>query len=287
VTINAAKPQTSTARTRFAPSPTGRLHLGHAFAARVARDIARQNGSPFLLRFEDIDHTRVRPEFYTAIEDDLRWLGLDWDGAALRQSHRLPAYAEALEKLRNTGILYPCFCTRRAIQTELASMTSAPHGPEGPLYPGTCRMLDPSEAAERIAAGEPHAWRIDSARAAEITGPLDFLDEIHGTIPVDPTLLGDVVLARRDIATSYHLAVVADDAFQKIGVVTRGEDLLPSTHVHRLLQALLGLPAPRYHHHRLITDTHGRRLAKRDESLTLATLRDQGLAPEEIWNLAK
>jgi len=275
------------ARTRFAPSPTGRLHLGHAFAAKVARDIARQSSAPFLLRFEDIDHTRVRPEFYSAIEEDLRWLGLDWDGAPLRQSRRLPAYAEALEKLRSMGILYPCFCTRRAIQTELASMTSAPHGPEGPLYPGTCRALDPAEAADRIAAGEPHAWRLDSARAAKTAGPLDFLDEIHGPVPVDPALLGDVVLARRDIAISYHLAVVVDDAFQQIGVVTRGEDLLPSTHVHRLLQTLLGLPAPRYHHHRLVTDACGRRLAKRDDSLAIAALRADGRPPEEVWKLAK
>ncbi len=270
------------ARTRFAPSPTGRLHLGHAFSARVAHDIARRNGSAFLLRFEDIDHTRARPRYYDAIEEDLRWLGLEWDAPPLRQSDRLPAYAAALGALRDLGIIYPCFCTRREIQAEIAAMSSAPHGPEGPLYPGTCRAISPTDAAGRIAAGEPHAWRLDAARAAEITGPLSFHDDLHGEIRVDPKLLGDVVLARRDIATSYHLAVVVDDAFQKIDIVTRGDDLLPSTHVHRLLQSLLGLPEPRYHHHRLITDEHGHRLAKRDDSLAIATLRARGHSPEEI-----
>jgi len=184
------------------------------------------------------------------------------------------------------GVVYPCFCTRREIQAEIAAMASAPHGPEGPLYPGTCRAVTPADAARRIAAGHPHAWRLDASRAAQTTGPLTFHDDLHGTIPVDAGLLGDVVLARRDIATSYHLAVVADDAFQKIDVVTRGEDLLPSTHVHRLLQSLLGLPEPRYHHHRLITDKNGRRLAKRDDSLAIATLRARAIKPEEIWTHA-
>jgi glutamyl-Q tRNA(Asp) synthetase len=263
--------------TRFAPSPTGRLHLGHALAARVARDLARQSGGRFLLRFEDIDHTRVRPEFYTGIEEDLRWLGLDWDGPALRQSERTDAYAASLERLRRQGSVYPCFCTRREIEEEVTRMTGAPHGPEGALYPGTCRKLSPEDRDQRLAAGAQPAWRLDAARAREITGPLAFTDLRHGLHQVDPGLLGDVVLARKDIGTSYHLAVVVDDAFQRITHVTRGEDLLPSTHVHRLLQALLGLPEPLYLHHFLVTDEAGIRLAKRHDSLSIRALRDSGL----------
>lgn len=268
--------------TRFAPSPTGRLHLGHAFAARVARDLARASGGRFLLRFEDIDHTRVRPEFYREIEEDMRWLGLDWHGPALRQSDRSEAYAAALERIRAQGAAYPCFCTRREIEEEVARMTGAPHGPEGALYPGTCRRLTPDERAERLAAGAQPAWRLDAGRSAEITGPLAFTDLRHGFHRVDPTLLGDVVLARKDIGTSYHLAVVVDDAFQQVTHVTRGEDLLPSTHVHRLLQALLGLPEPRYLHHGLVTDDKGVRLAKRHDSLSIRTLRESGLAPADV-----
>lgn len=267
--------------TRFAPSPTGRLHLGHAYSARVTRELA--GGGTFLLRFEDIDHTRIRPEFYAGIEQDLHWLGLNWSGEPLRQSDRLDAYTTALEQLRQQGTIYPCFCTRREIQAELGAMAAAPQGPEGPLYPGTCRGLSSQQTRARLDSGDLPAWRLDSTKAAAITGPLSFADELHGTIAIDPDLLGDVVLSRKDIATSYHLAVVVDDAFQGIDLVTRGEDLLPSTHVHRLLQALLGLPEPRYHHHRLITDEQGRRLAKRHDSLAIATLRERGLSPEELW----
>lgn len=268
--------------TRFAPSPTGLLHLGHAFAALRARDLAREAGGQFLLRFEDIDHTRVRPEFYPAIEEDLHWLGIDWEGEPLRQSDRLPAYREALDKLQSLGVLYPCFCTRREITGELARMTNAPHGPEGPLYPGTCRSLSAQEREDLLAKDTAHCWRLDAAEAARQTGLLSFTDQLHGTQPVDPGLLGDVILARKDIATSYHLAVVADDAYQDISLVTRGEDLLPSTHVHRLLQALLGAPEPLYHHHRLITDENGQRLAKRSPSHTLRDLREAGQSPEDV-----
>jgi glutamyl-Q tRNA(Asp) synthetase len=268
--------------TRFAPSPTGRLHLGHALAARVARDLARQSGGRFLLRFEDIDHTRVRPEFYAGIEEDLRWLDLGWDGPALRQSERTDAYAAALERLRRQGSVYPCFCTRREIEEEVARMTGAPHGPEGALYPGTCRRLSPDERAERLAAGAQPAWRLDARRSAEITGPLAFTDLRHGFHRVDPALLGDVVLARKDIGTSYHLAVVVDDAFQQVTHVTRGEDLLPSTQVHRQLQALLGLPEPLYLHHELVTDDKGVRLAKRHDSLSIHAMRESGLAPADV-----
>jgi glutamyl-Q tRNA(Asp) synthetase len=270
--------------TRFAPSPTGLLHLGHAFSARIASELA--GPAPFLLRFEDIDHTRVRARFYDAIERDLRWLGLDWSGEPLRQSARLHAYAAALDALRRGGVVYPCFCTRRDIQAEIAAIAAAPHGPEGPLYPGTCRRLPAAERHRRIADGPAPVWRLNSALAARLAGPLRFHDELHGTIDVDPGLLGDVVLARRDIATSYHLAVVVDDAHQGVELVSRGADLLPSTHVHRLLQALLGLHRPRYHHHRLLTDEQGRRLAKRHDSLSIASLRDAGRSPGEVWRMA-
>jgi glutamyl-Q tRNA(Asp) synthetase len=273
--------------TRFAPSPTGYLHLGHAYAARVARDLAQARGGSFLLRFEDIDHTRVRPEFYPAIEEDLRWLGIEWQEEPLRQSRRLEAYRAALEDLREQDLIYPCFCTRREIQEELSGMADAPHGPEGPLYPGTCRAIPLAERSARIAAGEVHCWRLDSTGAGSRSGPLSFTDERHGTLAVDPELLGDVILARKDIATSYHLAVVVDDAFQRITHVTRGEDLLPSTHVHRLLQSLLDFPEPAYHHHRLITDSGGRRLAKRDAASTLRDLRTAGRSAAEVLDLVR
>ncbi len=271
-----------TVRTRFAPSPTGRLHLGHALAARVAHDIARQYHGVFLLRFEDIDASRVRGPFYHGIIEDLEWLGMMWDEPPLRQTDRGPAYADALESMRRRGLAYPCFCTRREIQYELAHIAAAPHGPEGPLYPGTCRDLDHAKRAEMIAAGTPHAWRLDARKAALETGPLAFSDLIHGRLPVDPMLLGDVVLARKDIGTAYHLAVVVDDAFQQITHVTRGADLLASTHVHRLLQALLGLPAPVYLHHGLMLDDHGKRLAKRHDALAIAAMRDAGHSAAEL-----
>jgi glutamyl-Q tRNA(Asp) synthetase len=269
-------------RTRFAPSPTGRLHLGHALAARVAHDLARRaDDGMFLLRFEDIDAPRVREEFYQGIKEDLEWLGLRWDETPLRQSHRTAAYEAALATLREKGLVYPCFCTRRDIQEEWANMAAAPHGPEGPLYPGTCRKLSASEQEDKIAAGIPHAWRLDARMAASVTGPLTFQDLRFGTIEVNPDLLGDVVLARKDIGSAYHLAVVVDDAFQHITHVTRGEDLLSSTHVHRLLQVLLGLPEPAYLHHPLVLDEQGKRLAKRHDALSIAELRASGITPEE------
>lgn len=274
-------PQSATI-TRFAPSPTGPLHLGHAFAACVAHHLARSRGGRFLIRFEDIDHTRVRPGFYDPILDDLRWLGLEWDEPPLRQSSRLAAHARALTQLQSRGAVYPCFCTRREVEAEILSIANAPHGPEGPLYPGTCRALSPAEREQRAAAGMPHCWRLDAFAAARITGPLTFHDERHGLTRVDPAVLGDVILARKDLGTSYHLAVVLDDAFQNVTLVTRGEDLLPSTHVHRLLQSLLDLPEPRYHHHALIVDDAGRRLAKRHDALALSTLRAGGLTPDDV-----
>jgi glutamyl-Q tRNA(Asp) synthetase len=272
-----------TVRTRFAPSPTGRLHLGHVLAAKVAHDLARQApDGRFLLRHEDIDGARVRESFYQEIEGDLAWLGLCWDEPPLRQTSRLTAYEAALARLREIGLVYPCFCTRREIQQEWAAMAAAPQGTATPVYPGTCRDLTYDRQQRQLAANIPHAWRLNSRAAAAATGPLTLRDLRFGTLAANPDLLGDVVLARKDIGTAYHLAVVVDDAFQQISHVTRGEDLLPSTHVHRLLQTILGLPEPIYLHHPLVLDDHGKRLAKRSDAQSIAALRDAGLTPDEV-----
>lgn len=268
--------------TRFAPSPTGYLHLGHAYAALVAWRAARDGGGRFLLRLEDIDRTRCRPEFAAAILEDLAWLGLDWDGAVRVQSEHFADYRAALDRLDAAGLLYPCFCTRAAIKAELARSAAAPHGPEGALYPGTCRALAISERERRIAAGESFALRLDMAEAVRRAGPLFWEDERAGRIPADPSSHGDVVLARKEIPASYHLAVTLDDALQGVSLVTRGEDLFSATHVHRLLHALLGLPVPRWRHHRLLADAEGRRLAKRDRAATLRALRAAGRSPAEL-----
>ncbi|MDO7841288.1 tRNA glutamyl-Q(34) synthetase GluQRS [Sphingomonas immobilis] len=252
--------------TRFAPSPTGKLHLGHAYSAILSHDRARADGGRFLLRIEDIDGTRSREEHVAGIAEDLAWLGLRWDGDVVRQSSRLDAYAGALERLRGMGLLYPCFCTR----AEIAASLSAPHGSEGPVYPGTCRHAPPRDL------DAPHCWRIDMAAAVARTGPLVWHDEIAGEIAADPRQHGDVVLARKDAPASYHLAVTLDDAWQGVTHVVRGSDLFAATHVHRLLQALLDLTVPKYRHHALLTDADGKRLAKRDGAPTLAGLRERG-----------
>ena len=269
--------------TRFAPSPTGRLHLGHAFSALFAERAARAAGGRFLLRLEDIDRARCRAEFATAILDDLSWLGVRWDGAVRRQSEHFADYRAALDHLATRTLLYPCFCTRKDIRDEIARAGHAPHGPDGPLYPGTCRTLSHADRDRRIADGASYALRLDVTRArAAISGDLVFADRDAGRIAADPVQFGDVVLARKDVPTSYHLAVTVDDALQGVTVVTRGVDLLPATHVHRLLQALLDLPVPDYHHHRLLTDAAGQRLAKRADSVSLATLRAAGTDPAAI-----
>jgi glutamyl-Q tRNA(Asp) synthetase len=274
--------------TRFAPSPTGDLHLGHILAAKVARDLAKKSsGGIFLLRHEDIDGGRVKEECYDRIEEDLLWLGLGWDGEPLRQSSRLHAYATALGTIRDLGLAYPCFCTRKDIQAEIGKMLSAPHGNETFLYPGICRDLDPSEVEKRIAEGEPHTWRIDSAKAFDFHGEISFHDISHGTVPVDVKVNGDVVLARKDIGTSYHLAVVVDDAFQGVTHVTRGEDLLGATHVQRQIQAILGYPEPVYLHHGLVRDENGIRLAKRDSARSIRHLRENGFSPQEVLAMAQ
>jgi glutamyl-Q tRNA(Asp) synthetase len=272
--------------TRFAPSPTGFLHLGHARAALIAWRAARQAGGRFLLRIEDIDPGRCRPEFTDAILEDLAWLGLDWDGAVRVQSQHLPAYRAALDALQARGLLYPCFCTRADIAREVAASASAPHGPDGPLYPGTCRRLDPRARAARLAAGEPHALRFDMAAAlAGLAAPLTVAE--HGVRRAcDPARFGDAVLARKDIPASYHLCVTHDDALQGVTLVTRGEDLLPATDLHRLLQQVMGWPEPAYAHHALLTDAAGRRLAKRDRAATLRDLRAAGASPAEVRGLA-
>ena len=260
--------------TRFAPSPTGLLHLGHAYSALFAE----REGDCFIVRVEDIDRTRVRQEFEEAIWEDLGWLGLGWEQPVRRQSEHLADYAAALAELEAAGLVYPCFCTRK----EIGQAASAPHGSGGGLYPGTCRGLSEVEAARREADGLAFAVRLDVAKAGSAAGKLHWRDRGLGEQVARPELLGDVVLARKDIATSYHLAVVVDDALQGITLVTRGEDLVGSTHVHRLLQHLLGLPVPEWWHHRLILDADGKRLAKRDESITLRALREGGETPEEV-----
>lgn len=258
--------------TRFAPSPTGPLHFGHAWSAVQAHDRARDQGGRFLLRIEDIDGTRSRADHIAGILADLAWLGLSWDGPVLRQSERASVYQAALDRLQDQGLLYPCFCTRADITARL----SAPHaGPDGAVYPGSCRAMATTERQARITS-EPHAWRIDMARAVALAGPLDWVDADAGRVTADPLAHGDVVLARKDAPASYHLAVTVDDAAQGVTDVVRGADLFAATHVHRLLQALLDLPTPAYHHHALLHDQQGQRLAKRSGAPTLAALRADG-----------
>ena len=263
--------------TRFAPSPTGLLHIGNGFSALTGWQRARARGGRFCLRIEDIDNTRCRPAFDAAILADLAWLGIDWDGPVLRQSQRLAVYAEAVAQLRGRGLLYPCFCSR----ADIAAAVAAPHGPDGPRYTGTCRHLSQDERAEHMAA-KAFAWRLDIGAALAQTGRLNWIDAEAGRVAADPLAGGDIVIARKDLGVSYHLAVVIDDAAQGVTEVVRGIDLFPASHVQRLLQALLGLPETTYYHHRLIMAPDGRRLAKRDQGATLASLRAGGTGPEEL-----
>jgi glutamyl-Q tRNA(Asp) synthetase len=258
--------------TRFAPSPTGRLHLGHAYSAMLAHDRARATGGRFLLRIEDIDGGRCRAEFVDGILEDLRWLGLEWDGEVMVQSARGDVYAAALQRLIEGGFAYRCWCTR----AEIAASAGAPQGDEGPLYPGTCKgRADPGD-------GRSFCWRLDVAAACDAVGPLIWCDQDAPHVAADPASLGDVVIARKDAATSYHMAVTIDDAAQGVTDVVRGRDLFASTHIHRLLQALLGLPTPRYHHHALILDENGERLAKRRGSISIADLRASDTDPLQL-----
>lgn len=274
--------------TRFAPSPTGYLHLGHAFSALIARRRARDASGRFLLRIEDIDPGRCRPEFAAAIEEDLAWLGIDWDGPVRVQSQHLPQYRAVLDTLAARGLLYPCFCTRADIAAEVAQSASAPHTPDGgPRYPGTCRRRSAAERTRRIARGDRFALRLDMDRAlAVVPRPLTFVEESEGVVVCDPGQFGDAVLARKDAPASYHLCVTHDDAVQGVTLVTRGIDLQPATGLQRLLQELMGWPAPVYAHHALLTDSSGRRLAKRDNAATIRALRAAGKTAEEIVGLA-
>jgi glutamyl-Q tRNA(Asp) synthetase len=267
--------------------------MGHAFAALGAA----RAGTRFLLRIEDIDRARCRAEFVAAIFEDLRWLGFGWEEPVLRQSQRTHAYRAALDVLDAKGLLYPCFCTRKEIADEIARASEAPHGfdltapqsgPDGPVYPGTCRHLSATERSAKIAAGMAYALRLDTAKAAALAGPLSFEEHgsgpnsERGTIAARPLLFGDIVLARKQMPAAYHLAVVVDDAYQGVTLVTRGHDLFAAAHVQRLLQALLDLPAPDYAHHRLILDETGRKFSKRDHAVTLKSLRESGVTPDEI-----
>ena len=275
--------------TRFAPSPTGYLHLGTAYSALVAHDEARKTGGRFLLRIEDIDTGRCRPEFDAQILDDLTWLGLRWDSTVRRQSDHLDLYGSHLTRLIKRDLAYRCFCTRKDIAAEIARMPSAPHGPDGAIYPGTCKELSDEAIAEKIALGQAFAWRLDSQAArATLDTPLTF-DERgggpggqSGQQTADPGIFGDIVLARKDVGVSYHLAVTVDDHVQGVTLVTRGEDLFAATSIQRLLQTLLDFDTPDYCHHRLVLHDSGRRLAKRDQDLTLKALRASGATPDSI-----
>jgi glutamyl-Q tRNA(Asp) synthetase len=265
---------------RFAPSPNGELHLGHAYSALFTAEAAAHAGGIFLLRIEDIDHGRCRPQFAAQIFADLSWLGLRWVEPVRFQSEHMDDYRAARDRLLQIGVLYPCFCSRRDVMASAAAFD-----PEGnPLYPGTCRALSRSERQRRIASGAPYHLRIDMGQAlARLASPLSFREISSGRdIIADPRPWGDVVLIRKDIGTSYHLSVVVDDALQSVTHVTRGMDLFAATHVHRLLQALLEFPAPLYHHHRLITDGAGRKLAKSLCDPSLRALREAGVAAGEI-----
>ncbi len=266
--------------TRFAPSPTGNLHLGHAFSALSAYEAARWHGGRFILRVEDIDHTRCRPEFEAAIFEDLAWLGLEWETPVFRQSEHLADYQTALEGLITRGLAYRCFRTRSQMNT-----ASAPHGPASSFVGA---RLDLDEEVQRLAAGHPFAWRLSLDAARDALGGFEglaFQEQAKGQpglIAAQPELLGDIVLARKDLGVAYHLAVTVDDARQGITHIVRGEDLFEATHIQRLLQALLDLPTPVYRHHRLILGPDGKRLAKRNKAQTLASLRERGVTPVEV-----
>jgi glutamyl-Q tRNA(Asp) synthetase len=285
-------------RIRFAPSPNGRLHLGHAFSALYASNTAAELGGIFMLRIEDIDVGRCREEFVDAIYEDLAWLGLTWETPVRRQSEHFDAYEAALKKLRDLNVVYPCFATRREIELSITEnnidLERWPRDPDGALlYPGIYKNLPAEEKNALMWEGRTYAWRLDMEKAQILAermagGPITFYEEESGPAgeagrqPIQPNLFGDVVIARKDVPTSYHLAVTVDDALQNITHVTRGRDLYPATYVHRLLQVLLDLPEPKYRHHRLIEDETGRRLSKSARDLGLGDLRLTGKSPDDI-----
>jgi glutamyl-Q tRNA(Asp) synthetase len=280
---------------RFAPSPNGYLHLGHALSALLNFDAARESGGRFLLRIEDIDTTRCRPEFEAAIYQDLAWLGIAWEHPVRRQSEHLAQYREALEKLSSLGLVYPSFESRAEIARLVAQREARapwPRDPDGaPLYPGAAKSLAPAERARLLASGALYALRLDMAAACARAGDLTWIEQgegpdgERGEIAARPQAWGDVILARKETPTSYHLSVVLDDALQGVTDVVRGQDLFPSTGVHRLLQQLLGLPQPAYRHHRLVRDSEGRKLSKSTQATGLRELRAGGASSADIRRL--
>lgn len=276
-------------RSRFAPSPTGHLHLGHAWSALFSAQHAVQQRGEFILRIEDIDQGRCRPEFIDGIFEDLDWMGLSWNFPVRKQSEHLNTYGNAIRTLDALGVLYPCFCTRKDIQDEINHSGAAPHGPEGALYTGTCRHLSDKTRAEKIESGLPYALRLDVKSAMQHTRhTLTWRDQYQGEHEATPQILGDVVLARKGMMASYHLCVTLDDHLQGVTLVTRGDDLLYATHLHRLLQHLLNLNVPEWAHHPLLLDADGKRFAKRNHSVTLEFMRNDGTTRDDviqtIWN---
>lgn len=275
-------------RTRFAPSPTGLLHLGHAFSALTVEEFARTHQGELLLRIEDTDHTRCRPEFEQAIFEDLKWLGLNWPEPVRRQSEHLDIYQRFVTALTDRGLTYPCFCSRKEILSKTAE-NNAPIGPDGPLYPGTCRNLSENQVHAHMGEGHPHVFRLDLQKAiAEVTQPLEFFESgigpkgETGSLVADPEIAGDIVLARKGSTTSYHVSVVVDDHLQGISDVVRGQDLFYATHIHRLLQMLWEFEPPNYHHHPLLRDDTGRRFSKKDKDLSLRSMRNAGISPDQV-----
>jgi glutamyl-Q tRNA(Asp) synthetase len=285
--------QTDKVITRFAPSPSGALHLGHAYSAKLNYDFAIENGGEFILRIEDIDHLRCKTEYENSIFVDLHWLGLKWPTPVRRQSDHFEDYAAALKILSDKGLLYPCFCTRKDIREEINESTRAPHmgskmGPEGLIYPGICRHLTDKEKEEKMNEGIPHAMRIDLKKALSLVNePLYWTDLRTGTQKAEPELMGDVVLARKDFPTSYHLSVVVDDDIQKITHIIRGGDLYYASHFQRLLQYLLNLKPVTYDHHPLLKTKDGNRLAKRDKSITINSIRESSKTPVDLGAMIK
>lgn len=275
-------------RTRFAPSPTGHLHLGHAWSALISSHLSDKKAGDFLLRIEDIDAGRCRPEFISSIYQDLGWLGLTWPTPVRRQSEHFADYSGALQTLNARGVLYHCFCTRKEIQDEINRSATAPHGPEGAIYPGTCRHLKKSERDSKMDQGLPYAMRLDVEKALKLVSKLTWNDRFQGKQIATPQILGDVVLARKGVSASYHLCVTVDDNLQGVSLVTRGDDLFYATHLHRLLQELLRYEEPEWAHHPLLLDSEGKRFAKRNTAITLRSLREsQSKTPEDIIQMIR
>ena len=268
--------------TRFAPSPTGTLHLGHAYSALYSEKIARENNGKFIVRIEDIDKTRCKKQYVDCILEDLNWLGVKWCDEVLIQSTRIEQYQLASKKLLSLGMLYPCFCTRKEIASNSDVANRKLHNENNSLYPGTCRNLSDEEVSEKIRKRIPYSLRLNSAKAKEKVGKVYWSDHLSGLHEVDYDVMGDVVIVRKDIGTSYHLAVTVDDDFQGVNLVTRGLDLFESTHVHRVLQSLLDLDIPEWSHHELIRDSAGKRYSKSDQSLSLEKLRESGVSAKDI-----